>query len=139
MNRTVQRWVMASVVVATVVGLQAAPVAAGCKMNVFVENRGDYKLTVYRSQGRTAAKTQGGIWRSLKNGGWMTQMFPLEPGEKKGDEYAAAFSCGKKRRFRVFYMCNGGNNKDKTFTEYYPGPTSWSTTQTLTIKLTQCN
>jgi len=109
---------------------------AGCQINVFVKNTGKYGLFVQGGD-ETAVKSKNGTWRRLGAGGWQV-WHELPPGETRGDNYAATFSCTVSRRYRIAYLCKDGANKDQVLTDYYPSPTGWTTNSPVTVNLQHC-
>lgn len=131
-----------------ILGVWSTEVDAGCKLNVYVKNIGKIPLDVFNFQNsaETGVKSKMGTWRPLIRGKWEPaiqgdlgqERFSLAPGQRKGDDYAAGFGCGAKRRYRITYMCMSGTLKGKHFTDYYPSANDWTEQQTVTIPLGQC-
>jgi len=116
-------------------------VQATCVINIDVKNMGKAPLSVRLVTTHTAVTLKGERWRSLKKGLWFgqTDRFGLNPGETKGDKYVATFKCQAERRYRVYYVCLAGVNKDKAFVDYYPSLANWTTHLLFTIPLRHCN
>ena len=122
-------------------GMWVPDVQATCVINVKVKNMGKARLSVMNVTSHSAVKVKRGLWKPLKQGMWFgqTDRFGLDSGETKGDNYMATFKCKAERRYRIYYICLSGVNKDKPFVDYYPSSATWTTFQTFTISLRQCN
>lgn len=113
---------------------------AGCKINVFIKNTGNYSLDVSNFTSLTGVKTKMGVYRGLHKGYWFSSddWVEVDAGARKGDDYAADFGCNKKRRYRIKYYCRGGAQNGSSFTKYYPSTSGWTEKQSLTIKVGKC-
>lgn len=123
--------------VAAIVLSAPEPAQAGCQINVGVKNVGDRTL---RFSNSSSVKSKGGWWRRLRKGMWAhgeSRLIDLEPDARFVDGYLATFRCGAKRRYRFTVSCfdHGTDVWTETY-HYYPGPTTWTTEQTFTAKLT---
>lgn len=118
----------------------SGPAEANCQINVFVKNAGNARLRVHNSTDFTGVKSKGGMWRGLNKGHWFIgeDTIILDPRKTKGTKYFAKFRCGAKRRYRISYYCQAGVNNRKSFSDYYPSSTGWTTNQTVTISLRHC-
>ena len=114
--------------------------SAGCKINIFVKNTGDYNINVQNYSSSTGVKSKGGFWKALDTGSWFHRDSTIwtHPGERKGDDFSAAFGCGVNRRYRIKYDCLNGPKGGSSFTEYFPSSTGWTTRQSFTVKLPRC-
>lgn len=122
-------------VVLSAVTVAVGPAAAGCAINLGVENTGSSSLWV---QGELSkVKSRGGTWRRLGASNWAptgASSFHLQSGGTAIDVYNATFGCGKKRRYRIVYECGSGANRSAR-TTHYPGASSWTKNQSPTIGL----
>jgi hypothetical protein len=126
-----------------------APALSGCRINVAVKNTGGALASVfnadkwYQFPDQTGVKVKGGVWRALSKGYWFMgqERVSVQAGETKADQYQAGLSCSAKRRYRIYYSCDGGKNQGSRFTAYYPSATGWTDGYdgtTVTVDLPMC-
>ncbi|MFK7939680.1 MAG: hypothetical protein AB8B82_09890 [Roseovarius sp.] len=127
---------LAAITFVTSISLSATAAMAGCKVNLTVENKAGHSIVV--SSDSSKAKTKGGSWRRLYSGRWMDDGYyhTLRKGKKVTDVYNATYGCSKNRRFRIAYTCANSYSEVNNYRQvYYPGPSSWTKNQNVTIKL----
>ncbi|MEZ5730494.1 MAG: hypothetical protein R3E48_22495 [Burkholderiaceae bacterium] len=136
---TVIRFLVASACVG-VLGGHVSESVAGCSIQLSIRNTGTKTISVQHSGVTTtesAVKSRGGAWRGLYSGGWYRHdgdnWVTVPAGRKVTDTFEAAFACTAKRRWRIHYSCD-----DNRYVDYYPSPTTWTTEQTLTIRIGRC-
>ncbi len=129
--------------VALIFVLPVKPALAGCQLNIFIKNTGNASLEVnneYSGGYHTSVKIKFGKWKDLRAGDWFfyEDGLELDPTGKMGDVFRGDFNCGAKRRYKFRYSCQGGDNRGRSFTDYYPSSTGWTKQQSVTVNLESC-
>lgn len=117
------------------ISLIAAPQTAdaGCHINLKVVNKAASEvvsLNTWNSQ----VRTKNGTWRRLIKGGW-TPDTRLDPGERTSDVYRAALKCGKRRQFRIHYVCKAPGTPAEHKVKYFPHAKGFTPGQSFLVGL----
>jgi hypothetical protein len=123
---------LASLILIMACSVWPESVQAGCNINIYVANKSKHTIRIHEGK----VKVRGGLWKKMKYWDPAQSEMWLNPGKRSGDGYRADFNCGAKRRYQVKYQCLGGTGG--WFTDYYPSAKKWTTNQTITIPLQQC-
>lgn len=109
---------------------------AQCRVNVAVQNAESGRIEIMNGRADdTSVRTNPGTWRDLRRGGWFDDrpVVRLRAGRTVSDVFSAAFNCNAQRRYRVEYRCANGSGASRVV--YFPGPTSFTTRQDVTVRL----